>query len=332
MTQTEALDRLLDSQAPAMQAVVQTLRKVASVKLPVLITGPSGSGKTQLAKALHHISNRGAGPLIVLDCAGVQDALLESELFGHVQGAFTSAHKDTKGVFERASGGTLILDEISAASPSMQVALLRAVERQEITPLGAIDPIPVDVRVIATTSKDLTQEMDAGTFRSDLYYRLAVVTTKVPSLDERRADIPAIADNLLEDIAKTWSHLPRRRLSAEALQRLGSRRWPGGIRELENVLKRAAVLADTDEIRPELIEAGEPIEDAPLPTETWHFGQNIAVRLDHWSLRELSAELEEMMIDRALEKTEGNQSKAAKLLEISLRNLVYKLSAKRKQS
>lgn len=331
---------LFETHAPAMQRAVQTLRKVANVDLPVLLYGPSGNGKTATAQALHAISSRKAGPCVTLHCGSVPDSLLESELFGHVQGAFTSAHKDNDGVFLRADGGTLILDEIGAASPAMQVALLRAVEEKRITPLGANEARRVDVRLVATTSLDLLAAVEAGRFRSDLYYRIAVVPLYLPALDERREDIAFLAQHLLQRACDDWRITPPRTLDAQTVARLERRPWPGGIRELDNVLRRAVALAPGETLTADLFEwpndTEEGAEDTdraqtalPLSTEEWVVGERIAVHREHFSLRQLQSELEDIAIARALEHCHGNQRQAAELLEISLRNLVYKLSAQR---
>ena len=331
MSTPPSSEHALQSASAAMEAPLRTLRKVAKVDLPVLLSGPSGSGKTTLARALHALSTRSAGPCVTLDCSSVSDELLESELFGHTQGAFTGAHRDHVGVFERADRGTLILDEVGAASPALQVALLRAVERKEITPLGAIAPRKVDVRIVATTSLRLQDAITEGRFREDLWYRLAVVPIELPPLDARREDIPQIAATLLRATANAWGHTPTPALAPDALRWLQQRPWPGGIRELDNVLKRALALSDHPLIQTNDLQLEEPVTQsqahahAPVLDTNWLQGENIAFNTRCTSLPALTHELEALLIPHALQLSKGNQREAAQRLKISLRKLVYRL-------
>lgn len=316
-----------------MEAVFRTLRKVSPFDLSVLFTGPSGVGKTFLAKALHAHSPRADGPLVVFECGGTPDTLIESELFGHTEGAFTGAIQARLGAFRAAHEGTLILDEIGAASPALQVALLRVLEEDRVTPLGATHSIPVDTRVLATTSTNLKELVDQGTFRSDLFYRLAVVILPVPSLRERTEDIALLAHNIVEQLRHTWK-LPLLALSDSARRNLEQRRWPGNIRELENALKRAAALAGNEEILAEhlplppslsfdAVRQGEALDDQ------WIRRGSIAIHRDAYAFPSLRDQLEALTIDRALEACDGNQSEAAKLLDMPRRTLVHKLRERR---
>lgn len=324
----------LRSRAPAMREVFRTLSKVAPIDLSVLITGASGVGKTRVARALHEASTRAGGPVVVLECGGVPDALIESTLFGHTEGAFTGAVQEQLGVFRAAHGGTLILDELGAASPALQVALLRALEDRVVTPLGSTTSYPVDLRVLATTALHLPEEIAAQRFREDLYYRIAVVIQPLPALDARREDLPLLAEEIVEALRRDWQR-PQLSLSAAAQKALQVRRWPGNIRELENAIRRAAALTDSDIIGAEHL----PLPPAlSFPSEapagdaldaSWVQRGPVAVHADTYALPLLREALEALAIDRALDACDGNQSEAAKLLDMPRRTLVHKLAERR---
>lgn len=325
----------LRSVSPAMQPIFQALRKVAPFDLSVLLTGDSGVGKTRLARALHRVSGRKDGPFVVLECGSVPDALLESELFGHEKGAFTGAVAERQGVFRAADGGTLLLDQVSAASPAMQIALLRALETQDVTPLGSVQSTRVDVRVLATTSEDLQQLIETQAFRADLFYRLAVVVQELPALDARNEDIPLLAEDILNDLGRQWnfSHLA---LEPSVLASLRARAWPGNIRELENVLKRAVALAGDTTITAEHlapIRQDAPTQNRPASAldDEWIRSGPIAIHKDTYALPTLRKHLEYLAIQRALHACEQNQSQAAKLLNMPRRTLVHKLASYRKE-
>lgn len=315
-----------------MKPVFRLLNKVAKVDLSVLLTGPSGVGKTEFARAIHQASPRADHPFITVDCGSVPDALLESELFGHTQGAFTGASQEQLGAFVHAHQGTLLLDEIGEASPSLQIALLRALETQQITPLGAHTAVPVDVRILATTSHNLQELITDQRFRPDLYYRIAVVVQDIPPLDAHKEDIPIIADRVLHTLRHTWK-LPDVALSPLADQVLRVRDWPGNVRELENVLKRAAALAGNGLIAPEHLGASPAPQPQPTagfaPNQEWFRSGPIAIHRDAYALPSLIEHVEALAIQRALDACHQNQSQAAKLLQMPRRTLVYKLGRMR---
>lgn len=289
-----------------------------------------------MARALHNASARKDAPFVVLECGSVPDALLESELFGHSEGAFTGAVSERKGVFRAAHGGTLLLDEVSAASPAMQVALLRALESQYVTPLGSTESVPVDVRIVATTSEDLRAQMEAQRFRPDLFYRLAVIVQELPPLDARPEDIEPLTRDIAAQTAIQWN-LPDLTLEEATLHALSARSWPGNIRELENVIKRAAALAGNHPVLPtHLAPTGQDsraVSTAAHPTldAQWARSGPIAVHKDTYALPVLREALEHLAIQRALDACDQNQSQAAKLLDIPRRTLVYKLAQWRKR-
>lgn len=326
----------LHSYSPAMKPVFRTLQKIAPFDLSVLFTGVSGVGKTRIARALHQASARSKGPFVTLDCGSVPDALLESELFGHQEGAFTGAVSQREGVFRAAHGGTLLLDEVSAASPAMQISLLRALESKEVTPLGSVQSIPVDVRVLATTSEDLKQRIEQQAFRADLFYRLAVVIQELPPLDARPEDIPLLAQDIARMLSRTWN-LPHLELTPPVLQSLRARTWPGNIRELENVIKRAAALAGDQAITAEHlapVTSATPIRhtSAHVLDDEWIRSGPIAIHKDTYALPVLRDHLEQLAIQRALDACDQNQSQAAQLLDMPRRTLVHKLAQWRDQS
>ena len=226
-----------------MEHIRDIISKVAATPARVLITGPNGSGKELVARSLHAQSDRSAAPYIEVNCAAIPSELIESELFGHEKGSFTSAIKQHKGKFEQADGGTLFLDEIGDMSLAAQAKVLRVLQENKLRRVGSDADIKVDVRVIAATNKDLRKEIDEGHFREDLYHRLSVIVIKVPSLDERRSDIPMLIDYFCSQIADETA-LPRKTFSPEAVQLLQERSWRGNIRELRNVVERLLILGD----------------------------------------------------------------------------------------
>jgi PAS domain S-box-containing protein len=241
--------------SPQMREIFRVLPDIAASDVPVLVEGPSGTGKELVARAMHTLSKRKDGPFVLVNCAAVPDTLLESELFGHVRGAFTDARRDKPGRFALADGGTIFLDEIGDVSPAFQAKLLRALQEAEVTPLGATRPVKVNVRVVAATNRNLADLVANGTFREDLYYRIRVVPITLPPLGDRRPDIPLLVEHFIQKLsAKTGK--PIRGVSPEAMEVLYDREYPGNIRELENALQRAFVLCH-----------GSQIETAHLPRD-----------------------------------------------------------------
>ena len=234
--------RMVGESAPIAH-VREMIEKVAATPARVLITGPNGSGKELVARSLHALSDRASEPYVEVNCAAIPSELIESELFGHEKGSFTSAVKQHKGKFEQADGGTLFLDEIGDMSLAAQAKVLRVLQENKLSRVGSDTDIKVDVRVIAATNKDLSKEIEAGNFREDLYHRLSVIVIKVPSLDERREDIPLLIDYFCGQLADETA-LPRKTFSPEAVSLLQQRSWKGNIRELRNVVERLLILGD----------------------------------------------------------------------------------------
>jgi two-component system response regulator AtoC len=298
-----------------MQEIFRTVRKMAEAKTTVLINGESGTGKELIARALHTWSPRVEGPFVAINCGAIPENLLESELFGHKKGAFTDANRDKKGLFEEASGGTLFLDEVGELPLALQVKLLRALQEEEIRPLGATQDISVDVRVVAATVRDLVAEVAQGRFREDLYYRLNVLGLELPPLRDRREDIPALVDHFLGQMRqKIGSEIAD--ITPEAMRLICEYGWPGNVRELENTIERAVVLAegpqiDSDSLPDKLRTRAEPTRPAGAPVE--------------YSIKKTVRQVEEDLIRKALRKTGGNRTRAAEILEISHRTLLYKI-------
>jgi two-component system nitrogen regulation response regulator NtrX len=238
-------------ESTALNAIRSMIDKVSDTSARVLITGPNGSGKELVAKALHQNSSRSSSSFVEVNCAAIPSELIESELFGHVKGAFTSAHKDRTGKFEMAHGGTLFLDEIGDMSLSAQAKVLRALQESQIVRVGAEKPIKVDVRVVAATNKDLRKEIEEGRFREDLYHRLSVILIEVPSLDRRKEDIPQLIDHFSAQIAEQMG-VVNKSIDKDALKALVSRSYPGNIRELRNIVERLMILSE-DKITLELV-------------------------------------------------------------------------------
>jgi two-component system response regulator AtoC len=298
-----------------MQEVLRQLRKVAPQKTTVLVLGESGTGKELLARAIHELSPRAALPFVAVNCGAIPSELIESELFGHVRGAFTDASRTKKGLAEEADGGTLFLDEIGELPLPMQPKLLRFLEDEEVRPVGDVRARKVDVRVVAATGRDLRRAVAQGQFREDLLYRLDVVGVRLPALRERPEDIPSLADHFLARYARLRPELAAMSLSEEARDALVAYRWPGNVRELEHALERAVVLADGPVIREE--DLPEAVRAAPAATASRVHGT--------LSIKRETRALEEQLIRAALERTGGNRTRAAELLELSYRALLYKI-------
>jgi two-component system response regulator AtoC len=303
----------------AMQSVLRQVRKLAPQPTTVLITGESGTGKELVARALHDLSPRAACPFVAVNCGAIPGELIESEIFGHVKGAFTDAVRNKKGLAAEADGGTLFLDEVGELPLAMQVKLLRFLQEEEVRPVGDNRSIKVDVRVVAATARDLSRAVAAGQFREDLYYRLDVVGIRLPPLRERPEDVEPLARHFLVRLAALRPDLPRLELSDGAREALLAWRWPGNVRELRHALERAVVLADGPVIReedlPDAVRAGPPAVAATAP----------AAADGSLSVKRATRELEERLIRAALERTGGNRTRAAELLELSYRALLYKI-------
>jgi two-component system response regulator HydG len=296
----------------AMRDILELAERVAAADTTVLLTGESGTGKEVLARLIHKRSRRREGRFVGVNCGALPEPVLESELFGHVRGAFTGAVADKRGLFEEAHHGTLFLDEIGEAPPAIQVKLLRALQEREIRRVGATTSVKVDARVVAATNRDLEEAVARGNFRQDLYYRLNVITIGLPPLRERREDIVPLAQVFLRRYARAQGKALSA-ISGEALERLVAHPWPGNVRELENVIERAVVLA-----------TGNRITLAELPTAL----QTPATsgRVDVGAPLPL-AELERRVILTALERNHGNRTRTAKELQISGHTLWRKLKA-----
>jgi DNA-binding NtrC family response regulator len=309
--------------SPAMSSVLETIELVAPSELTVLVTGESGVGKELVANRIHARSRRGDRPFIAVNCGAIQETLLESELFGHVKGAFTGAIQDRQGLFEVADHGTLFLDEIGEMNLDLQVKLLRVLESSEFRRVGGTKLVHVDVRVVAATNKRLTDEVAAGRFREDLFYRLNVIHIEVPPLRERQEDIPAIVAAFLD--AHHRKGLPRRAIAPEALAALQTYPWPGNVRELRNVIERSLILARGDVIS---------VGDLP-PTVAARAGASTAGALDpaggpplvvpDYDVRVPLGEVERRHILRVLAAHDGNKVRTARALGINVKTLYNKI-------
>jgi DNA-binding NtrC family response regulator len=302
---------------PVMAATVRRAEQVARAEASVLICGESGTGKEVLARHIHRRSRRAGGPFVALNCAAIPENLLESELFGHEKGAFSGALARRVGKFEAADKGTLLLDEISEIDARLQAKLLRALQEREIDRLGGSGPIKVDVRILATSNRDLPAEVRRGTFREDLYYRLNVVSLRLPSLRERPGDIAALADHFARKYAEV-NGMPLRPVSPSALLRLTSHAWPGNVRELENTIHRAVLLAEGPSIDPAAIELGSPGAQpgSPAAAASGGIAALVGRRME---------DVERDLIIETLGHTLGNRTHAATILGISIRALRNKL-------
>jgi len=300
---------------PQMQKLFEVVRKVARFKSTVLIGGESGTGKELFARSIHFNSDRSEGPFVTLNCGAIPENLIESELFGHEKGAFTDAVRMRRGLFEEANGGTLLLDEIGELPIQMQVKLLRVLQEEEVRRVGSDRSFKVDVRIIAASAQNLSELVKEGRFREDLYYRLNVVQIDVPPLRDRASDIPLLVKHFIGKFNERLG-LEISGVDSEAMRHIEAYHWPGNVRELENTIERAMVLCDGIEIG---------VND--LPAKITERAQNIGVRLgdDNLSIKKHTYNIENQLIRKALEKTNGNRTAAARLLEISHRALLYKI-------
>lgn len=305
--------------SPSMQGLLEMVALVAPTEATVLITGDSGTGKGLVARALHGNSGRAEKPLIEVNCAAIPENLMESELFGHERGAFTGADRRRSGRFAQANGGTIFLDEVGDLPLLMQVKLLRVLQEGDIQRVGSDSVIPVDVRVVAATNRDLEQMVKDGTFREDLYYRLNVVRINVPPLYERKEDIPLLAEYFRQRFAEK-NRKTVRGITPRAMDLLVKHMWPGNVRELENAMERAIILVQGDYISERELPA--PIRELAAEYGGEEPGEKEPFALNaDWTL----AEVEKQMIMKMLEETGGNKSEAARRLGITRRTLKLKL-------
>ncbi len=288
--------------------ILRLAGEIAKTDTTVLITGESGTGKELLARYIHKNSNRSERRFVAVNCAAIPENLLESELFGHEKGAFTGATERKLGKFELANGGTLLLDEIGEMPPALQAKLLRVLQEREIDRLGSKEPVPVDIRVIATTNKNLTEEVEKGNFRADLYYRLSVFPIELPPLRERPADISLLAEHFMRLYSRQYGK-PLKAIDQDAQKYLLSRAWKGNVRELENVIQRAVIMCQGELLTVDALKG--PLSEKAT-TENSGF--------------KTLKEMEKEMILRTLKATEGNRTRAAEVLGISVRTLRNKLN------
>jgi len=303
------------AKSEAMGEIFEAIRKIADYKTTVLITGESGTGKELIAKAIHYNGVRKDKPMVAVNCGGLPENLLESELFGYVKGAFTDAAKDKKGLFQEANGGTLFLDEIGELPLSLQVKLLRVLQDEMVRPLGSTESVKVDVRIIAATAANLAEAVKEGTFRDDLFYRINVLLIEVPPLRDRNQDVPLLVTHFVEKFNKRLGK-DVKGFRPEALQALMAYPWPGNVRELENVVEKTMVLTEQQEIGsselPDELKGDASSDTSPWPTEGILLKPNIVA-------------LEKNPIQKALAETDNNRTRAAKLLGISHPTLLSKM-------
>ncbi|MEE9214014.1 MAG: sigma-54 dependent transcriptional regulator [Thermodesulfobacteriota bacterium] len=302
--------------SPEIVKVFELIKRVSELKVNILISGESGTGKELVARAIHYSGNRHEGPFVPVNCGAIPENLMESELFGYKKGAFTGAQRDKKGLFEEADRGTIFLDEIGDLPLHLQVKLLRALEGKEIRPLGSTEVVPIDVRVISATNRKLEDEVAAGKFREDLYYRLDVIKIQLPSLRERKADISPLAIHFMTRYSREMEK-DIRGISPKVLEILENYNYPGNVRELENIIARCVALETSNVIRhetlPQLVSGRDYLDlDTSFTSST--------------SLDTLLGSIEKKMIDKALRSAGGNKTEAAKLLGITLRSFRYRLA------
>jgi two-component system response regulator PilR (NtrC family) len=305
----------LIGKSEAMERLRDLVKRVAGATTSVLITGESGTGKEMVARALHFQSPRADEPFVVLNCGAVPENLIESELFGHVKGAFTGATAPKDGLFRNADGGTLFLDEVGELPPPLQVKLLRVLQERKVRPVGGSAEVEVDVRVLAATNRDVEREVEAGTFREDLFYRLNVIRIEVPPLRDRTEDIPILAEHFLHKHAALQGR--RLELSADAMRWLAQQPYAGNVRELENIIERGVTLARGNTVQREDLGDTHPSRKA---TQVSHIPEGT------FDLDEYLTQVERELLLRALDQAGGVRKKAAELLGMSFRQFRYRLA------
>ncbi|MEW8348440.1 MAG: sigma-54 dependent transcriptional regulator, partial [Candidatus Thiodiazotropha taylori] len=297
--------------SPAMTRIIKLIEKLARSQAPVYISGESGTGKELAARMIHNQGPRADHPFVAVNCGAIPQELMESELFGHKKGSFTGANQDNEGLFLSANGGTLFLDEIADLPLHMQVKLLRSIQEKMIRPVGGQKEIPIDVRIISATHKDLAVLVEQGEFRQDLFYRINVIELPLPPLRERSEDIPLLAQHFLTRLARNGG-IKKPKLSAEAIKKLKSYPFPGNIRELENILERSVTLLDSEKLAADDLLLPNHVSDTEGQTTPQGLGEKME-------------QVERQAIIEALEETRWNRTAAAKKLGMSLRSLRYRL-------
>lgn len=315
--ETGAILQKLNGSSPTIQRCREMIRKLSRSQAPVMISGASGSGKELAANLIHELSPRSDRPFVPVNCGAIPTELMESEFFGHRRGSFTGAEADKEGLFQAAEGGTMLLDEVADLPLHMQVKLLRAIQEKAVRPIGAREEIPVDVRILSASAQPLKPLVEAGKFRSDLYFRLNVIELPMPSLQNRQEDIPELANRFLAEITEAW-HSEAPQISPAAMDALIHHNYTGNVRELINILQRAVTMSEGSLIEPEdlMLEriAVEGSSRSSMPERT-----------DEQSLDTYMEDIEKQMLEDALKKARYNKTRAAELLGISFRSFRYKL-------
>lgn len=307
--------REIIGESPAIQKIKDTIDRVAPTEARVLVTGENGTGKELVARWIHEKSNRAAGPLVEVNCAAIPSELIESELFGHEKGAFTSAIKQRIGKFEQANGGTLFMDEIGDMSLSAQAKVLRALQESRITRVGGDKDILVDVRVVAATNKDLLKEVEEGRFRMDLYHRISVILIHVPSLNDRADDVPLLAEKFVKEICEDYG-ISKKIITPKAFEELKVMRWDGNIRELRNVMERLVILSDQKITETEVRSFVTNTQAKDTPTDLFE-------QFDKF--QDFKEHIEKLFIEHKLRKYNWNVSKSAEVLDIQRSHLYNKI-------
>lgn len=305
------------ARSPAMKNVIALLEKVVNVDCPILITGPSGTGKELIAKAIHHNSFRKNKTFIAVNCAALNENILESELFGHTKGSFTGALRDKQGVFQAANGGTLLLDEVGEMALGIQAKLLRVLQEGTFIPVGGVAELKVNVRILAATNRNLSEMVELGSFREDLYYRLNVFNIKLPPLYERKEDIMPIVDRVLSSLSEQ-KQCKKKEISHEAANMLLEHKWRGNVRELKNEIERMLILGQDEEV------LGTELLSDQIKQIAYDVPPEIQLEKT-FSLKLAVESLEKQMIKEALQRQNGNKTNAAKELGISRSNLISKV-------